>query len=101
MDTMDQDKIGQRLTPEHIDRLIVSEAYYRFPGTPLTVAALTLLNGFMVVGESASGSLARFSPETGRKVARDNARNKVFQLEAYALRTRAYGAEKEEAETSG
>ena len=35
-----------RLNPQHIDDTIKSEAYYVFPGTTLTVCALTLQNGF-------------------------------------------------------
>ncbi len=76
-----------RLTPEHIDSTIAAEAYYVFPGTTLTVCALTLRNGFQVIGESACASPENFSAELGRKIARDNARNKIWQLEGYALRS--------------
>lgn len=37
-----------------------AEAYYVFPGTTLTVCALTLRNGFQVVGESAAASPENF-----------------------------------------
>lgn len=77
-----------RLTPQHIDGQIVAEAYHVFPGTTLTVCALTLLNGFHVVGESAAASPANFDVELGRKIARDNARNKIWALEGYLLRSR-------------
>ena len=76
-----------RLTPAHIDAQIVGEAYYVFPGTTLTVCALTLRNTFIVVGESRSASDANFNAEIGRKVARDNAREKIWALEGYLLRT--------------
>ena len=76
-----------RLTPNHIDNQIVSEAFYVFPNTTLTICALTLKNGFQVTGESAAVSLANFDKEIGRKVARDNARNKIWQLEGYLLRS--------------
>jgi hypothetical protein len=75
-----------RLTPEHIDAQIVKEDYHVFPGTTLTVCALTLRNGFQVVGESAAASTANFNEELGRKIARDNARNKIWMLEGYSLR---------------
>ncbi len=77
-----------RLTPALIDEQIVGEAFHVFPGTTLTVCALTLRNGFQVVGESAAASPANFDAELGRKIARDNARNKIWALEGYALRTR-------------
>lgn len=76
-----------RLTPSHIDACIVSEQYYVFPGTTLTVCALTLWNGFQVVGESAAASPANFNADIGRRIARDNARNKIWALEGYRLRS--------------
>jgi hypothetical protein len=77
-----------RLTPAHIDEQIVAEAFYVFPNTTLTVCALTLKNGFQVVGESAAASPANFNAELGQKIARDNARNKIWALEGYLLRTK-------------
>ena len=43
-----------RLTPVDIDNAIVYEQYHVFPGTTLTICALTLRNGFIVTGESAA-----------------------------------------------
>ncbi|MDE3038722.1 MAG: hypothetical protein KGJ21_09785 [Pseudomonadota bacterium] len=83
-----------RLTPALIDETIVSDAYYVFPGTTLTVCALTLRNGFIVTGESAAASPENFNEEIGRKIARDNARNKIWALEGYLLRQRLSGLEK-------
>lgn len=75
-----------RLTPAHIDSQIVAETYYVFPGTTLTVCALTLRNGYVVTGESAPASPQNFDEEIGRKIAHDNARNKIWALEGYVLR---------------
>lgn len=77
-----------RLTPALIDATIVREAYYVFPNTTLTVCALTLRNGFQVVGESAAASPANFDAEIGKKIARDNARGKIWALEGYLLRSK-------------
>jgi hypothetical protein len=77
-----------RLTPDHIDAQIVKEAYHVFPGTTLTVCALTLQNGFLVVGESAAASPSNFDESIGRRIARDNARNKIWALEGYVLRNK-------------
>lgn len=77
-----------RLTPALIDEQIVSEDYHVFPGTTMTVCALTLKNGFLVVGESAAASPANFDVEIGRKISRDNARNKIWALEGYLLRSK-------------
>lgn len=75
-----------RLTPAAIGACIVGEAYHVFPGTTLTVCALTLRNGFNVTGESAAASPANFDPEIGREIARKNAREKIWTLEGYLLR---------------
>ena len=79
-------KVAPRLTPDHIDQTIISEQYYVFPNTTLTVCALTLKNGFIVTGESAAASPENFDKEIGRKIARENARNKIWSFEGYLLR---------------
>lgn len=75
-----------RLNPDMIDAAIVSEQYHVFAGTTMTVCALTLRNGYIVTGESAAASPENFNQEIGRKIARDNARNKIWALEGYLLR---------------
>lgn len=75
-----------RLNPAMIDDAIVSEQYHVFPGTTMTVCALTLRNGYIVSGESAAASPENFDAAIGRKIARENARNKIWALEGYLLR---------------
>lgn len=77
-----------RLNPQMIDETIVSEQYHVFTGTTLTVCALTLRNGYIVTGESAAASPKNFDQAIGRKIARENARNKIWGLEGYLLRER-------------
>lgn len=79
-----------RLTPALIDATIINEDYYVFPGTTLTICVLTLRNGFAVTGESAAASLSNFDEGIGRKIARDNARNKIWMLEGYLLKERLF-----------
>lgn len=81
-----------RLTPDLIDAAIVSEQYHIFPGTTLTVCALTLRNGFIVTGESAAASPQNFDQAIGRKIARENARNKIWAFEGYLLREKLHAA---------
>ena len=81
---------AQRLTPALIDETIIDEAYYVFPGTTSTICRLTLKNGYSTIGESAAVSLANFDEEIGRKVARENARHKVWALEGYLLKQKLY-----------
>jgi len=75
-----------RLNPDMIDAAIASEQYHVFSGTTMTVCALTLRNGYIVTGESAAASPENFDQAIGRKIARDNARNKIWALEGYLLR---------------
>ncbi len=75
-----------RLSPELIDAAIVGEAYHVFPNTTMTVCCLTLRNGYQVTGESAAASPENFNTEIGRKIARENARRRIWALEGYLLR---------------
>lgn len=82
-----------RLNPAMIDAAIVSEQYHVFPGTTMTVCALTLRNGYIVSGESAAASPENFDAAIGRKIARENARNKIWALEGYLLREKLSNAD--------
>lgn len=81
-----------RLTPALIDHAILAEQFHVFPGTTLTVCALTLRNGFIVTGESAAASPENFDEEIGRKIARGNARDKIWAFEGYLLREKLHRA---------
>lgn len=75
-----------RLTPAHIDAVILGEDYHVFPCTTVTVCCLTLRNGYNVTGESAAASIENFDEEIGRNIARENARQKIWALEGYLLK---------------
>jgi hypothetical protein len=47
---------------------------------------LTLKNGFTIDGKSACVSKENFNQEIGNKIARDNAREKIWELEGYLLK---------------
>jgi len=52
----------------------------------LTFCVLVLRNGFTVTGESACASPENFDAEIGRKIARQNAEQKIWPLIGYALK---------------
>ena len=101
-------KIAPRITPEDIEANIVQEHYFTagdgcfgrevaLCGTPvtnevslnlLTFCVLVLKNGFTVTGESACASPENFDAEIGRKIARQNAVNKIWPLMGYELRSK-------------
>ena len=74
------------LTPDKIEAAIASEDYHVFPDSCLTVCALTLQNGFSVIGESACAHPDNFDAELGRKIARGKAKEKIWALEGYRLK---------------
>lgn len=57
----------------------------------LTFCVLVLRNGFTVTGESACASPENFDAEVGRKIARQNAINKVWPLLGFRLRDKLAG----------
>lgn len=58
----------------------------------LTFCVLVLKNGFTVTGESACASPENFDAELGRKIARQNAVDKVWPLMGYELKCRLNAA---------
>lgn len=85
---IDKGLVAPRLTPALVDAQIVGEQYHRFPGSTMTICALTLRNGFQVIGESASASPENFDEAIGKKIARDKARSKIWALEGYLLKAK-------------
>jgi hypothetical protein len=56
----------------------------------LTFCVLVLKNGFTVTGESACASPENFDAKLGRKIARQNAVNKIWPLMGYELKQRLH-----------
>jgi len=94
-------KTAPRITPQMIEDSIVAEyigtADKLFKDTPtvpslslLTICVLVLKNGFTVTGESACASPENFDAEIGMKIARQNAKDKIWVLEGYALKDRLF-----------
>lgn len=79
-----------RLTPGDIDRVIISETYTILPSGKAMVCEITLVNGYTVRGESACVSKENFDEGIGRKIAFENARNKVWELEGYLLQNKLW-----------
>ncbi len=86
-----QDKglVAPRLTPELIDAIIENESFHKLTDV-LTVCVLTLVNGFTVTGESACASPENYNEELGNKIAKGNARDKIWMLEGYLLKQKLH-----------
>lgn len=78
------------LTKDDLKALVVKEYYHRIPDSTVTVCALTLKNGFVVVGDSACIDPRKFDEEIGRQVAFDDAIEKVWELEGYCMKSEGW-----------
>lgn len=98
-----------RITPADLQANIASEHYFNAadasfgdaaharqndasPLQTLTFCVLVLRNGFTVTGESACASPENFDAEVGRKIARQNAEQKIWPLLGYALKQKLHDA---------
>jgi hypothetical protein len=72
-----------------------AEAFGASPHEPLgilTLCALTMKNGFTVIGKSAPASAENFNAELGRKFAYEDAIRQLWPLMGFALRDRLAAA---------
>ena len=84
----DKDLNAPRLTPELIDQVIVDQQFHVFEKNRMIVCCLTLKNGFTFTGESVCVSPENFDATIGAKIAKEKARNKIWELEGYLLKQR-------------
>ena len=100
-------KTEPRVTPDDLEAVIAIEHYFTaadgyrgatgldhrgviggLPLSLLTFCVLVLKNGFTVTGESACASPENFDAEIGRRVARENAKQKLWPLLGHELKTK-------------
>lgn len=79
-----------RVTEEDVKAAIKEEVFVVMPDGRTTICQLTLVNGFTVRGESSCVYIENFDAEVGKDIARKQATNKVWQLEAYLLAQRRH-----------
>jgi hypothetical protein len=80
------------LTEQDILDQIVAKHFFVFPGTTTTVCCLTLRNGYTTIGTSACVDPDNFNAEIGERYALEDAAEKVWDLEGYALKSRLNAA---------
>ena len=78
-----------RLTPQHIQDTVKKTEFFKLTDV-LTVAVVTLQNGFTVTGESACASPENYDKTIGEKIARENAAEKIWLLEGYLLKQKLF-----------
>jgi hypothetical protein len=79
-----------RLSPAMIDAVIVDRTFTTLPSGKCMICEITLKNGFTVRGESSVVSKANFNQEIGEKIAFENARNKIWEIEGYLLQEKVF-----------
>lgn len=72
-------KKGPVITPEVLEDVIARTEYHLFLHTTTMACAVTLSNGFTVVGLSASVPTTEFNPALGMKYAHDDAMRKLSE----------------------
>ena len=77
-------KKAPRVTQEDIEAKIQNVEYVKH--SQMTIAIITMFNGFMVTGVSAPASASNFDADVGKRYAYDNAFKQLWQLEGYLLR---------------
>lgn len=85
------------LTPDSI-KATVKDVTFIHEGV-LTLAIMTLQNGYVVTGQSACADPANYDADLGNKIAYEDALKKIWPLEGYLLRQRLH--EELDASTAG
>ena len=81
------------ITNYRVNETIAQETYLVMPDGRTTICQLTLLNGFTVIGTSACVDPDMFDLKAGRRIAFENARQQIWQLEGYLATQDAYIAD--------
>lgn len=83
-----------RISLEDIRKKVCSTSYTRLSGT-VTVCQMEMVNGYVVVGQSACVDPNEYNQALGEKFAYEDAINQLWPLEGYLLAQRRYEAHKE------
>ena len=78
-------KTAPRVTEQSITDKI-AEVEYIAAKNLMTICLITMKNGFIVNGVSATASPVNYDAEVGKRYAYDNAFKQLWQLEGYLLR---------------
>ena len=82
-------KTPNRVSLDYILSRIADIEFIHPTTTPhMTIAVVTMVNGFVVLGKSAPADPENFDAKTGQRFAKEDAIRQLWQLEGYALRER-------------
>jgi Phage protein (N4 Gp49/phage Sf6 gene 66) family len=84
-------KTPYRVTLDDMLSKVEREEYYRpIHAQHVTVAIVTMRNGYVLVGKSAPADPKNYDYELGRKFAKEDCIRQLWSLEGYALRERMH-----------
>lgn len=87
-----EQKLIKSVRVEQLDELIAnSEVEFIRVFETSTIAAVRLPNGFTLIGHSACLIPEMFEKEIGEKIALDNAKQQLWSLEGYKLKSEMAG----------
>lgn len=69
---------GNKVTPQEVEDAILGVTYTKI-GEKITVAHVTLVDGFEVIGKSGVVDPKNYDSEIGNKIALDNAKNEIWK----------------------
>ncbi len=82
-------KTPNRVTLDYIKSRIRDTEFFHPKASPqMTIAIVTLVNDYVVVGKSAPADPENFDVNLGRKFAKEDAIRQLWPLEGFALRER-------------
>ena len=84
--------------PEDLDAQIKDVKFSQFD--LLTVCVITMQNGFLVTGESACAYAENFNEEIGQRIALENAKQKMWPLLGYELKSKVHAEQTPPVETT-
>lgn len=83
---------GKRVTLEGLEANIKKTDFYTHPDSQLTICILTLQNGYTITGQSACADPTNYKQDIGERLAKEDAKKKIWALMGYALKEEIHRA---------
>lgn len=87
-----------RVLPENLEAQIRKTEFFQVG--LMTLCVITMQNGFMITGESACAYPENFNEEIGQRIALENAKQKMWPLLGYELKSKVHAEQNPPAETT-
>jgi hypothetical protein len=85
--------MSQTIHANALELLVAHEEFTRLPGTNVTICAMTVKNGFVIIGKSACVHAEDYDQAIANKVAHEDAIGQLWQFEGYIAKEREHNRE--------